>query len=84
MKHKDVITTENRGIGGKQVKNWKHTFRIDLISPDLKKSVWKSKKILVDCVDHNQTPLLLGYAEFLSHFRITFNYKTNKIIIELP
>lgn len=84
LKHIDVITNINVGLSGTGVSTWKHSFVIELLSPDRKTVVWKNKIALIDCVDHDNLPLLLGYKDFLSFLKITFNYKTSKIIIELP
>jgi predicted aspartyl protease len=84
LKHINVITSINGGLSGTEVSTWKHSFVIELLSPDRKSVVWKNKRSLIDCVDHDNLPLLLGYKDFLSFFKITFNYKTSKIIIELP
>jgi hypothetical protein len=74
----------NQGIGENKVELWKHKFKLELLSPDRKSVVWKSKECLIGCVDHNNVPPLLGFESFLCNFRITFNYSTKKIIIEVP
>jgi predicted aspartyl protease len=84
LKHINAITSIYGGLSGTGVSTWKHSFVIELLSPDRKTVVWKNKRTLIDCVDHDNLPLLLGYNDFLSFFKITFNYKTSKIIIELP
>ena len=84
LKHIDVITSINGGLSGTGVSTWKHSFVIELLSPDRKTAVWKNKKALIDCVDHDNLPPLLGCVDFLSFLKITFNYKTSRIIIELP
>ena len=84
LKHKDVETVEAGGVGGKPIKMWRHTFRIQLLSPDYKDIVWRGRQGLVNCVDHSNIYPLLGYREFLRHFRITFSYQTGKIIVQFP
>lgn len=84
LKHQDVETSINSGIQGATTQTWRHTFRIHLLDNNTKKPVWKTKQNLVDCVDHNNMPPLLGCRGFLSELKITFNYKTSRIIIELP
>ncbi len=74
----------NQGIGETKVDLWKHPFKIQLMSPDRKTIVWKSKQCLVGCTDHDNVPVLLGCANFLCNFRITLNYLSKKIIIEIP
>ncbi len=84
LKHPDVETSVNSGIEGGKTQTWKHTFKIHLLDDKTKKPVWKTKQILIDCVDHDNMPPLLGCRGFLCELKITFNYKTNRIIIELP
>ncbi|MGQ0829421.1 MAG: hypothetical protein ACT4ON_13615 [Bacteroidota bacterium] len=84
LKHKDVQTSINSGIEGSKTVTWKHSFKIHLLAPDRKTVVWKTKEMLVDCVDHDNMPPLLGCNGFLCELKITFNYKTSRIIIELP
>ncbi len=84
LKHADAHTSVSTGVEGSNVQTWKHTFKISLLDPKTLKPVWTTKRILVDCVDHNNMPPLLGTVGFLSELKITFNYKTSKIIVEVP
>lgn len=84
LKASGVISNINQGVGQSQVPTWKHTFIIELLSPDRTKIIWKSKQSLISCVDHNNAPPLLGCSGFLINMKITFNYTTKKIIIEIP
>lgn len=84
LKADGVESSITQGVGDSKVKTWKHTFNIHLVSPDKRQVIWKSKNIMVGCLDHNSAPPLLGWTCFLSNFKITFNYPTKKIIIEIP
>ena len=84
LKNPDAETSINSKIEGTTTQIWRHTFRIHLLDTVTKKTVWKTQHVLVDCVDHDNMPPLLGCIGFLSELKITFNYKTGKIIIELP
>jgi len=84
LKHKDVKTGVNGGIEGNQLPTWKHTFKIHILEYQKNNIVWRTSDILVDCVDHNNVPPLLGCRGFLENLCIKFNYKTNRIVIEIP
>ena len=84
LKCDKAIFSSNQGIGESKVDLWKHPFKIHLLDPTRKAVVWKSKDCLIGCTDHDNVPVLLGVATFLSNFRITFNYQSKKIIVEIP
>jgi hypothetical protein len=84
LKAATAVFSSNQGIGESKVDLWKHPFKIQLLDPTRKTAVWKSKDCLIGCTDHDNVPVLLGFATFLSNFRITFNYQTKKIILECP
>lgn len=84
LKGPTAVFSSNQGIGESTVDLWKHPFKIHLLDPTRKDVVWKSKDCLIGCTDHDKMPVLLGFATFLCHFRLTFNYSTKKIIVEIP
>jgi hypothetical protein len=84
LKHEDVKTGVNGGIEGNQVTTWKHTFKIHLLEHQKNNIVWRTKDTLIDCVDHDRVPPLLGCKGFLQYLSIKFNYVTNRIVIEIP
>jgi predicted aspartyl protease len=84
LKHQNVKTNVNVGIEGNKMPTWKHTFKIHLLEFGTNKVVWSAGRILIDCVDHDNVPPLLGGKGFLKHLNIRFNYKTSRIVIELP
>jgi len=85
LKGDGVLSHSTSGVGGQDVICYRHTFEIALLEPNRKNLAWKSKPILVDCVDHDEMPPLLGYGNFLKFFSITFNYKqdNSNIIINI-
>jgi len=83
LKATDVQTNVTQGVGKNMVHVWKHTFDIHLLDPKSNETIWKSKSILIDCLDHNEAPVLLGSSNFLCNFKITLNYVTKNILIDL-
>ena len=83
LKGPTAVFCSNQGIGESKVDLWKHPFKIHFLDPTRKEVVWKGKDCLIGCTDHDNVHALLGFANFLCHFRITFNYPTKKIIVEI-
>ncbi len=71
-----------QGLGASKIEVWKHTFKIELQSPDRKGIFWKGKEIIVGCVEHDNIPPILGFSNFMCHFKVTFNHATKKILID--
>ncbi|UEG49734.1 hypothetical protein LK994_13915 [Ferruginibacter lapsinanis] len=84
LKGDGVQNSITQGVGAGHVETWKHTFTITLLSPNKNTKIWRSENSLISCVDHDLMPPILGFTEFLSKFKITFDYNCNKIIIEIP
>jgi predicted aspartyl protease len=84
LKHQDVEMNVNVGIEGNKMQTWKHTFKIHLLEHGTNKIVWTTKRTLIDCVDHDNLPPLLGGVGFLQSLNLRFHYKTSRIAIELP
>lgn len=81
LKNAEVERNKTQGVGGVPLVCYKHTFILKIMSFDRKKLVWESERLLIDCVEHNNVPPLLGTEGVLSSFSTTFNYKQNSIII---
>ena len=77
-----VLSEVSQGVGGVNVRTWKHTFRIRLKDLSFRNVFWESEEQLIDCVEHSNIPPLLGVANFLSNFIITFDYKNSLTILE--
>ena len=72
LKGTGVKTTVTAGIEQTSVIVYKHTFEMNLLSPDMRHAVWTAT-MEVDCVESNP-PLLLGVEDFLCHFKLTIDY----------
>lgn len=68
------------GIEQTPVTTYKHSFRMQLLSADLKRTVWQSGDVEVDCAE-TSLPVILGVEELLRHFKITIDYPNEKIAL---
>lgn len=84
LKGDGVQQNINQGVGESKVSAWKHTFVLKLLTADCSSVAWKTKSILVDCLEHDNAPALIGWRDFMEHLNIRFNYATKRIIIEVP
>ena len=82
LKGEALDSEELQGLAKDKIKVWKHSFRIHLQSPDRKSIVWKSKDLVVGCVEHDNIPPILGFSNFMCNFKITLNHATKKILID--
>lgn len=79
----DAIDSETmQGLAETKIDVWKHQFIINLLSPDSKTVVCKSKELIIGCVDHDNIPPILGFSNFMCNFKITFNHATKKILMD--
>jgi hypothetical protein len=78
-----VKSSITKGVEGRTIRTWKHSFILSLMHPTQQgQHIWQSKKALIDCIEHDECPLLLGVAGFLEHFRITLDYRKKQILIQ--
>ena len=78
-----AIETEiMQGLGKTQIEVWKHHFKIELQTSDRKNIFWKSKELIVGCVEHDNIPAILGFSNFMCHFKVGFNHATKRIVID--
>lgn len=89
LKANGVKSDVTSGIEGNDVVTWKHSFVLCLLHPQVLlrpnsgvNVIWKSKKLLVECVEHTDMPELLGTKNFLKNFKITIDYLNACTIIE--
>ena len=61
------------GIEQTSIPAYAHTFIMELLAPDNQTTVWKSRKLEIDCVE-TEPPILLGVEDFLCHFKLTIDY----------
>jgi hypothetical protein len=78
LKGRGVKSSIAGGIEQTAVVTYRHTFRIEILSPDLRRVVWRSRPIEVDCTEANP-PVLLGVEGFLEHFKLTIDYPKEKL-----
>ncbi len=79
----DAISSEEmQGLAAEKIAIWTHSFRVYLLSPNRKDILWKSKDLVVGCVEHDNIPPILGFSNFMCNFKITFNHATKKIMID--
>jgi len=74
LKGAGVKASITSGIEQTEVPTYKHTFRLELLSPDLRRAVWRSRPMEIDCAESNP-PVLVGVEGFLERFRLTIDYR---------
>jgi len=79
LKGRKVKTTLTAGIEQKDIIAYKHTFQVALLSPDMRRVVWK-RRIEIDCAESNP-PLLLGVDDFLCRFKMTIDYLAKRLTL---
>lgn len=80
-----LLVPNNLGLGGKK-DAWSHPFRIELLDAGRQSIVWKSGEITIRCIEDEkkQMPPILGFSDFMCHFRVSFNHSTKRIVIQDP
>jgi len=81
LKGDGVKSNINFGIEQTSVPVYRHTFTLELLSPNFQEVVWSSGKIEVDCTEANP-PVLLGALEFLRFFKLTVDYINERLYLE--
>ena len=76
-----VKSNVNVGIEQTSVSVYKHTFIIEVLSPEYTEIVWSSDEIEIDCSTSNP-PVLLGAIDFLRYFRLTVDYINEMLHLE--
>lgn len=80
---KGVRSSITMGVEGSVVRTWQHTFSLNLMHPDRPETiVWRGRKGLFDCIEHDECPPLLGVGDFLKNFRITLDYLNETTTIQ--
>lgn len=72
LRGRKVKTTLTAGIEQKNIITYRHAFQLALLSPDMRRIVWK-RRMEIDCVESNP-PMLLGVTDFLCQFKLTIDY----------
>ncbi|MDP8214178.1 MAG: hypothetical protein P9M10_03200 [Candidatus Euphemobacter frigidus] len=81
LKGDGVKSNVNIGIEQTNVTVYKHTFILELLSPNYQNTVWSSGEIEVDCTEANP-PVLLGAIDFLKFFNLTIDYINERLYLE--
>jgi hypothetical protein len=81
LKASGVKVSVTSGIEQTEVVIYKHTFRLELLSIDLKRVVWRSKAMEIDCAESNP-PALLGVDNFLCRFKVIIDYPKEVIRLQ--
>ncbi len=68
------------GVSG-ETSTYKHTFILQLYDGSRKDIIWSSGEILVNCVDTDGLPPLIGVRNFLKDFEVTINYPEKTITL---
>lgn len=84
LKAAKVICKSTTGVAGVAVPTWCHTFEISLLDKDRKTEIWKSNSLLIQCLEQDKAPILLGMGDFLNNFIITFDYTKREVTISSP
>jgi hypothetical protein len=71
------------GLDEREVITYRHTFILKLLDQTSQFTIWESNQMLFECIESSNLPILLGTKDFLSNFKITFNYPQGILTIEL-
>ena len=75
FKGKSVKSSVTLGVEGNTIETWLHSFTMALLHPEDEKTVvWRSGTQLIECVEHDLMPQLLGQENFLCNFIVTIDY----------
>lgn len=78
-----VSSSVTMGVGSIDVQTWIHTFRLQLMYPGRDRAVWVKSGLKIECTSGRASfPPLLGYANFLKHFRLTIDYPKRHTVVE--
>jgi hypothetical protein len=76
-----VKSSVTSGIELTRLPTYKHTFRIDLLDKNGASRVWSSGPVLINCVERH-CPVILGVAEFLTHFdSVSELYRNGEVLL---
>lgn len=81
LKGVNVTSSVSSGIGGTEIKTWKHSFIIGILDPSNTKVLKWSKLELIDCFEHNNAPPLLGVKNFLKDLKVVIDYPKKEITL---
>ncbi len=68
------------GIEQNNVRTYRHTFTLELLTPNGLRTLRTFKNVGIDCAESNP-PILLGASDFLTRFDISVRYKAQELIL---
>jgi hypothetical protein len=80
LKGTGVKSSMTCGIEQNDVTTYRHTFKLELLTPDTQRVVRAFNRVEIDCAETNP-PILLGASDFLSRFDISIHYRTQETIL---
>lgn len=80
LKGSDVKSSMTCGIEQNEVKTYRHTFMLELLSPDAQRVVKTFRKVEVDCSE-TDPPVLIGASDFLTRFDIAVFFTKREMIL---
>lgn len=80
LKGSGVRSSMTCGIEQNEVRTYKHTFMLELLTPDAQHVVRTFRRVEIDCSDTNP-PVLLGASDFLARFDISVFFRKREMIL---
>jgi len=80
LKGSGVKSSMTCGIEQSNVCTYRHTFTLELLTPDTKNVLRTFKKVEIDCAD-TEPPVLLGAKDFLTKFDVAVFYKKHEMLL---
>jgi hypothetical protein len=80
LKGTGVKSSMTCGIEQNDVPTYRHTFTLELLSPDARHVVRAFRRVEIDCSETNP-PVLLGASDFLVHFDISVFFKKREMVM---
>jgi hypothetical protein len=80
-----VKQSSSAGIGTDELPTWLHTFEIHLLAPNSDEVVWKGAPVEIECGKlPTGIPNILGYDNFLKHFKMDVDYPRGVFTLHVP
>lgn len=74
-------TNSTKGVGGVSVATWQHDFVVGLLDPSEKQVLKMNERSPMNCVGHDDLPVILGTNNFLKDFKIIIDYPNKTITL---
>ena len=80
LKGAGVKSSMTCGIEQNDVTTYRHTFQLELLTPNTQRVVRTFRSVEIDCAETNP-PVLLGASDFLARFDVTIRYTAQELIL---